>query len=50
MKNTWFSESPFSVYHGTIIVSFEHIMHRGLKNTGEPLEGHISIGRTFVVS
>ena len=43
----WLSESPFSVYHGTRFVSIEHIMNRGLKNTGEPLKGHIGIGRTF---
>ena len=43
----WLSESPISVYHGTKFVSIEHIMNRGLKNTGEPLKGHIGIGRTF---
>ena len=40
-------KNSIPVYHGTRFVSMENIMFFGLKNTGEPLKGHISLGRTF---
>ena len=32
------------VYHGTKLVSLEHILILGLRNFGEPLNGHIPFG------
>ena len=33
------------VYHGTKYVSMEHILMYGLRNFGEPLNGHIPLGQ-----
>jgi len=33
------------VYHGTKYVSMEHILLYGLRNFGEPLDGHIPLGQ-----
>ena len=33
------------VYHGTKYVSMEHILIYGLRNFGEPLDGHIPLGK-----